>query len=490
LFLPNGGLLYVDVGCHPEVATPECTTPWEAVSQLRAGERTVHRLALLAAREVEADSVLVSRANVDYRFGTTWGCHESYLGTQPPAHYKNWLIPHLVTRIVYTGSGGLDALSPGIRLSLSPRVSHIDHAVSPESTNQRGIFHTRDEPLSSGYRRIHVLAGDNTCSHRSTWLKIGTTALVVALAEAPAADADLLHLRDPVRAMKGFARDLAYRATVQYGDGRVARMSATEIQRELLARVEALALQSPLPAWAPEVCTAWRAALDLIDSPLVHGSHAFDWPLKFSLFRREIERRGLSEPQVSAWSNAVERLYRNVPVQADGDAPIELDHAHIERVRTQGLLGDAELAFASRLLELRGLSWAGLDAFNDLRRHLCAIDVRFGALGEGLFDALDRQGMIPDHRMVTEAEIAAAMDEPPCGSRAFARGRWVRRLAGRRGQRYVCNWQGIGGARLHLDLGDPFARDGTWQRRRKHRIEPMSGVALQHIRRLFGFQVM
>ena len=79
MFLASGGLFYVDCGNHPEVATPECTTPSEAVCHLRAGERMVARLASLARDELKAEAVLVCRSNVDYS-GATWGCHESILG--------------------------------------------------------------------------------------------------------------------------------------------------------------------------------------------------------------------------------------------------------------------------------------------------------------------------------------------------------------------------------------------------------------------------
>ena len=229
---------------------------------------------------------------------------------------KNWLVPHLVSRIAYTGSGGLDPLSPGIRLSISPRVAHIDHVVSAESTSSRGIFHTRDESLATGYTRIHVLAGDNACSQRSTWLKIGTTALIVAFADAEGSDAHWITLLDPVEAMQGFARDVRHRTKVRLKRGSTVLMTAVEIQRWLLSRIEVRAGGDRFPDWAAAVCDAWKQALDLIESPAIEHSHALDWPLKFGLFRREIVRRGFTEPVISAWSEALERLSRSVPPDA------------------------------------------------------------------------------------------------------------------------------------------------------------------------------
>ena len=462
-FLSNGGLLYVDCGHHPEFATPECTTPAEAVCHLTAGQRTLTRLATLAGGELGADAVQVCRTNVDYLSGTTWGCHESYLGRRPVSSYSTWLIPHLVSRIVYTGSGGLDPLTPGIRFSISPRVAHIKHVVSPESTAARGIFHTRDEPLCNGYSRIHVLAGDNACSQRATWLKMGTTALVVALADAEPSEAPGIRLADPVGAMKGFARDPGYRTPVQSKRGSRELMTATQIQRHLLSSIEACVGRPHFPDWAAAVCAAWKQTLDLVETPAIQESHALDWPLKFGLFRREIARSGFTEPEIATWSDVLERLSR--PAPADCERVLHLDRARIELLRDTGALTGADLAAAERTLAAHGLSWRSVDEFNALRRALCAIDVRFGELGHGIFESLDRLGEIPDHRVVTEVEIDAAARRAPAATRAAARGYWVEQLAGRR-RRYTCDWNGIAGARLRLDLGDPFATKGKWARTR------------------------
>jgi proteasome accessory factor A len=463
MFLANGGLFYVDCGFHPEWATPECTTPSEAVSHLRAGERMVARLANLAREELEAEAVFVSRSNVDYQSGATWGCHESYLGNRSIAAYKDWLIPHLVSRIIFTGSGGLDPLSPGIRLSLSPRAAHLHHVSSQQSTSGRGIFHTREESLCNGYSRIHVLAGDNACSQLATWLKIGTTALVVALADAAVPNVRWIKLADPVAAMKGFARDLRHRASVERKLGAKALMTALDIQRHLLSQIEPLAGSAHLPDWTPAVCAAWKDALDVIDAPAVRESHAFDWALKFGLLRREIARCGFTEPMICGWSEALERIARQRPAHCA--QPLHVDQAQIERLRGTGVLSRVELDEAGRVLAQQGLSWQGLDEFNALRRRLCAIDVRFGELAEGIFESLDRHGVIPEHRVVTEAEIAAAAAEAPAGSRAAVRGRWIGELAKRR-DHYTCDWSGISGRDLRLDLSDPFETKGTWRKAR------------------------
>jgi proteasome accessory factor A len=462
MYLANGSLFYVDCGSHPEVATPECTTPWEAVSHLRAGERMVAELAKPLREELGVDEVLVCRGNVDYLTGKTWGCHESYLARLPVAQYQDWLVPHLASRTVFTGSGGLDPSSPGIRFSTSPRVAHIAHVVSAESTSRRGIFHTRDEALATGYKRLHVLAGDNACSQLSTLLKVGTTALVVALAEM--GGSPVLKLKDPVAAMKGFARNQGFRAEVEL-QHKTCLMSAFEIQHHYLAAIEAHANSPRLPEWASRICKAWREALDLLGQDVGAYSHAFDWTFKRGLFERELGRSGIDGKSIAAWSDALEKLKSQWPAAQAPEAPLlAIDRARVEQLtaehpQCQGLVDDAR-----RSLAAGGFGWSELDAFNALRHRLCAIEVRFGGVGTGIFDTLDRQGAIPDHRVVSEGDIAAAANTAPAGTRASIRGAWVTRLHAER-DRYFCGWEGISGRNHFLDLSDPFASAGEWRKR-------------------------
>jgi proteasome accessory factor A len=459
MYLGNGSLVYVDCGMHPEVATPECTTPWEAVSHLRAAESMLADLALPLRESLGVDEVLVCRGNVDYLSGSTWGCHESYLARLPIARYPDMLVPHLVSRIVFTGSGGLDPLSPGIRFSASPRVAHIVQVVSAESTSRRGIFHTRDEPLSKNYRRIHVLAGDNACSQLATLLKVGTTALVVALAEL-GDPPPLPKLNRPVQAMKAFARNGQFRAQVEIG-AESCRMSAFDIQRRYLEAAEAHANSTRLPGWAARICTLWRQALDRLE----HDAHAdhrdFDWTFKRTLFRRELERSGFRRESTVAWSYALERLRACWPTaqQVFAIDRKRIDNLVAARPECQGLVDEAR-----RDLGARGIDWADLDAFHALRQRLCAIEVRFGAVGGGLWDTLDRQGALPEHRVVADADIAAAASTAPAGTRAAVRGEWIKRLDEQRGN-YLCDWSGIRARDRMLDLSDPFATDAQWRER-------------------------
>ena len=461
MFLDNGSLFYIDAGSHPEVATPECVTPWQAVSYLRGAERVVANLAAQMCEEHRFDEVLIGRGNVDYLNVTSWGAHESYLTRQPIRRYENWLIPHLVSRIIYTGCGGLDPTSPGIHFSLSPRVSFIDKIRSEGSTSNRGIFHTRDESLSTtGCNRLHILVGDNACSQLSQLLRIGSTALVIALAEGPKGETPL-KLKHPLQAMRGFARDIGFRAEVELPGG-PRLMSAFDIQHHYLEKIEACADKTLLPEWADRICRMWRGALELVGRDAGRGSAVFDWTLKRDLFDREIARSGHAKETVLVWNAVLQDLRAHWPETDECDVSIEL--RKIDQLRAEHPAMVCWIDKAGAALAVHGLGWGGLAAFNALRQRLAEIDVRFSLVNDGIFDTLDRRGVLSGHRVVSDEEIGAAIEHAPEESRARLRAEWVKRLAADE-NRYVCFWEGIRGDENYLDLGDPFATESKWKPR-------------------------
>ena len=151
MFLGNGARFYVDCGSHPEYATPECDNPWDVVRHILAGDQILGTLA--SDVDLVGDSpcdVSMFKHNVDLSgSGATWGCHESYLHRVAPDELAPRVIPHLVSRVIFTGAGGFHALSAGLEFSVSPRVAHITRTTSSDSTSNRGIYHTKNEPLAA-----------------------------------------------------------------------------------------------------------------------------------------------------------------------------------------------------------------------------------------------------------------------------------------------------------------------------------------------------
>lgn len=243
--------------------------------------------------ERSASEVMLFKSNVDYSGAwVTWGCHESYMHEAAPPGLSDEIIPHLVTRIIYTGAGGFNSLSNGLEFTLSPRVPHLANVLSNNSTSGRGIFHTKDESLSKpGFHRLHIICGESLCSETSMWLKVATTALVVAMVEAGLRPGLGVALRSPLHAMQTIASDQSCSATVEMTTGR--RLSALEIQYHYLTLAERNLTNSRMPAWAEEVCCEWRATLNrLLDAPESVAT-TLDWAIKRALYENYASSRGI-----------------------------------------------------------------------------------------------------------------------------------------------------------------------------------------------------
>ena len=236
VFLANGGRLYLDVGAHPEYATPECRTPAQLLVAERAGDEVVAGLAARAAAlAADAGTDVTFRLfknNAD-SFGNSWGCHENYLVSRELDLVRGveLLTGFLVTRQVLCGAGRWRRGT----YSISQRASHLYEELAATTTRARPLVNTRDEPLAdpARFRRLHVLAGDSNLVEASAWLKVGTTAAVLELLDRPGGpDPALAALRiaDVATALRDVALDPL--AVVELADGR--RATAVQLQREFL----------------------------------------------------------------------------------------------------------------------------------------------------------------------------------------------------------------------------------------------------------------
>jgi proteasome accessory factor A len=469
IFLANGSRLYIDCGNHPELATPECANPWDVCRYLQAGDRM---LVDLAAQLMERDRgiarVMVMKSNVDYRVRTTWGAHESYLYRGVSQQMLSaQIIPHLVSRIIYTGAGGFDCFSAGVDFMLSPRVAHLHRAVSAESTNERrGIFHTRDEPLCGrGHHRLHVICGESLCGETGAWLKVATTALVVALIEAGKNPVGAIKLVDPLLPMRKFAGDPTCSVRPEFCG---AEMTALEVQRQYLAQAEAHAGDDFMPPWAGEVCRHWRAMLDRLE----HGSAAvaktLDWAIKLSLFQNHARRRGTTLEKLALWTPFLNGLAGAVERTEGGPHTLTAEFA----LAPSGPVASLRKKLTP-LLRMRGLDWDALPSVLALRMELFEIDTRYALLGDGgIFGALDRSGVL-DHHFPGVDNIPHAEANPPAVGRAAIRGAAIRRVAGQNG-RFAAEWDGVWDLEdgHRLDLTDPFCATEHWKPERRDPPEP------------------
>ena len=270
MILTNGARLYVD-HAHPEYSAPECTDPLDAVIWDKAGERVMEAAARHVASVPGAAKLQLYKNNVDGK-GASYGSHENYLMIRqtPFSAIIAGLTPFLVSRQVVTGSGrvgiGPSGDEPGFQLS--QRSDYIEVEVGLETTLKRGIINTRDEPHADAdrYRRLHVIIGDANLAETSTYLKLGTTALVLDLIEdGPAHGIDLsdLALARPVHAVHAISRDPSLRVAVALADGR--ELTALALQRIYLDRVAKLVDGRDPDPRAADVVETWAHVLDQLE---------------------------------------------------------------------------------------------------------------------------------------------------------------------------------------------------------------------------------
>src|SRR5882762_3127255 len=238
VFLENGARLYLDTGFHPEYATPECDDITDLVIHDKAGERIVEDLLHQAEKRLREDGIsghiLLFKNNTDSA-GNSYGCHENYLVSRDVSFQRlaEGLIPFFVTRQIFAGAGKVLQTPRGFHYCLSQRAQHICQEISGATTSSRSIINTRDEPHADAerYRRLHVIVGDSNMSEVATFLKIGTTAVVLDMIEDGFFDRDY-SLQSPVQAIRDISHDPTLKETIKLKDGR--SISALQLQQEYL----------------------------------------------------------------------------------------------------------------------------------------------------------------------------------------------------------------------------------------------------------------
>ena len=371
------------------------------------------------------------------------------------------LIPHLISRGIYTGAGGFNNRAAGLEFMVMPRAAHIERSQSSSSTHDRGIYHDKDEPLGRGYQRLHLLTGETLCSETSLWLTQATTVLVVALIEAGARPGDAIPIADPVKALRKFAVDYNCRCSVPAHDGR--RWSAIEIQEHYLKFVENYIDHDAMPGWAEEGCKKWRDILDLLKQGPAAVATILDWAIKLPQYQRFAQKRGVPWESLPHWNHVVERL-RVGFIELGLDVPRH-------RLAAEALKSERPLAHVEKQLtphfRQHGLEWDQLETFLNVQQQLFELDNRFGELGDGgIFNALDAAGVL-QHHIDGVDRIDQAMTDAPLVGRARIRGAGIKRLH-REKHRYSCNWYGIYDLEKgrQLDLSDPFEQHEKWTKSR------------------------
>ncbi len=318
VFLENGARLYLDVGSHPEYATPECDSVLDLVAHDKAGERILE--ALLSAAEVRlheegiSGDVYLFKNNTDSA-GNSYGCHENYLVARQGefARMADVLIPFFVSRQIICGAGKVLNGPRGAQFCISQRAEHIWEGVSSATTRSRPIINTRDEPHADAerFRRLHVIVGDSNMSEWTTFMKIGITDLVLRMVEENAVMRDLT-LENPIRAIREISHDMTCRKRVRLANGR--ELSAIEIQHEYLDRAVRFAEQRGEDKLTSGLLAEWEGALDALAAGEPERLiRKVDWVTKFFLIDRYRAKHGLplAHPKVALMDLAYHDVNRD-----------------------------------------------------------------------------------------------------------------------------------------------------------------------------------
>ena len=309
--LTNGARYYVD-HAHPEVSTPECRTASEAVLFDRAGEEIIRQSMLAAKRVLPDGAELVAYKNNSDGKGNSYGCHENYLLSRavPFGEMAALITTHFVTRQIFCGAGKVGSEFEGmpnnsVPFQLSQRADFFEEEIGLETTLKRPIINTRDEPHCdpTKYRRLHVIVGDANMSEVATFLKLGTTAILLSMIEDEQFEDDLV-LATPVSAIRQVSHDPTLKQKILLDSGKT--YTALNLQEILCERAEKYADRFGLESVGEEdgklILSRWREALEGLRQDPSTMSHVIDWVAKKRIVDGIAERYELraNDPRLKA----------------------------------------------------------------------------------------------------------------------------------------------------------------------------------------------
>jgi len=339
VILTNGARLYVD-HAHPEFSTPEVTTPLDVVRWDKAGEQVMLDAAVRAGQLPGGSPINLYKNNTDNK-GASYGAHENYLMRRrtPFGEIVRHLTPFFVSRQVVCGAGrvGIGQDGRGHGYQISQRADFFEVEVGLETTLKRPIINTRDEPHADPekYRRLHVILGDANLAEVSTYLKVGTTALVLAMIEDGFIDRDLT-VDGSVAALRAVSHDPTLRQKIRLTDGR--SLTAVQLQLEYL-ELARKHVEDRLGADADpqtlDVLARWESVLDRLERDPMLCASELDWVAKLRLIEQYRDRDDLG------WDDAKLQLidYQYSDIRPDKG----LYHRLVRLGRIERLLDDASV---------------------------------------------------------------------------------------------------------------------------------------------------
>lgn len=341
----NGARFYVD-HAHPEYSSPEVSNAYDAMVYDAAGDlvllkavadvQDLYEQGLSILKDFDPCPPLkIYKNNVDGK-GASYGAHENYQYSRKTNFevLTQALIPFFVTRNVIIGAGRIGIGEAGEQegFQISQRADYFLQEVSLETTLNRGIVNTRDEPHANAvhFRRLHTIVGDANMSHTSTFLKLGMTKLVIDAIENEVDFSDL-RLADSVAEIKNVSRDLSLTHGLQLADGRT--LTALELLAIYRERV------TPVDEVDERVIALWGEVLELLNDDPLKTSHLLDWTAKWSLIKGYVDRGvSLSDAKLKL----IDLQYSDI------DPAKSLYHALVRKGRMQTIASQEEIEAAAQ----------------------------------------------------------------------------------------------------------------------------------------------
>lgn len=335
IVLTNGARLYVD-HAHPEYSSPECLTPRDAALYDAAGVLVMERAAKAVGLFGERSALQLYKNNTDNK-GASYGTHENYLVQRqvPFESLIGHLTPFFITRQIFIGSGrvGLGQIGDTPGYQLTQRADYFEAEVGLETTMRRPIINTRDEPHADPeqWRRLHVITGDANIAEFATWLKVGTTSIVLSMIEQGVALPEF-RIEDPVIEMRAVSHDVGLRHGIRLVGGRT--VTALDVQRAYVAAAKQ-ALDSHADEETVSIVHEWELLLEDLATDPMRCADRIDWVAKLQLLEAYRQRENLD------WSAA--RLEMIDLQYSDVRADKGLGRLMTSRNKLRRLFTDAEI---------------------------------------------------------------------------------------------------------------------------------------------------
>lgn len=425
--LANGGRIYID-HAHPEYCTPECRSLRTLIAADKAGEIILERCCQAVVENKvlpPGTRILLYKNNSDHK-GNSYGCHENYLLKSSlyedllyhqPHFVTAYLLPFLITRIIYCGAGkvGSENGTPAAGFQLSQRADFFETLRGIQTTHNRPLFNIRDEAhaASAKYRRLHVIVGDANMAELSTYLKIGPMLILFRMLEDGFISTDF-SLVDPLNDFQTVSRDLSLKEKLALKSGE--KLTALEIQRKYLALARKYLKNTRSRKEEHEIVKQWASVLDLLESDWRQLASGLDWAIKRRLLEHYLSSKQTTWDEVTRWQPTIDAVLAAEMKAMAGSrnlGPLETNpdwQATLRNFLAKKNLSVAD--YTSNLDTYFGLRGLDLE-YHDIRRGPAVNEM-------GLFYRLQSRNLVK--RIVSDAEISRLVAKAPIGTRAWFRG--------------------------------------------------------------------